>query len=144
MNAPIGTKDGGDRQLIARATEVAAVVAQRGLETVVSYMESNADDLNRALELSAQGVAASTQQAQRVGDAEITSFEKAVIDFVDAVAPRITLAAARIITGNTKMTSRGPRRERGGGDARDRAPRHLLAQRERCWVCALSARRTCA
>jgi hypothetical protein len=106
------TEDNGT--VAERAIRLAVEIGERGLNAVNEFMERDRADLDRAIRLSAESMKSTTtlitggteaqQDARR--DA-LTDAEEAVVKFVRAVAPHATLAAARIVTGDTKLRDQG-------------------------------------
>jgi hypothetical protein len=93
-----------------RAIRLAVEIGERGLKAVNDFMERDRADLDRAIRLSAEStkstttmITGATKSHQDVRPDALTDAEKAVVELVRAVAPHASLAAARIVTGNTEL-----------------------------------------
>ncbi len=101
-----------DNKTVAeRAIRLAAEIGERGLNAVNDFMKRERAELDRAIQLSAEGMKSSTTTiltgaTEKQLDA-LTDAEDAIVELVRAVAPHATLAAARIVTGDTKRRNQG-------------------------------------
>jgi hypothetical protein len=93
-----------------RAIRLALEIGERGLKAVNDFMERDRADLDRAIRLSAESTKSTTtmitgamKSHQDVRPDALTDAEEAVVKLVRAVAPHASLAAARIVTGNTEL-----------------------------------------
>jgi hypothetical protein len=106
------TEDNGT--VAERAIRLAVEIGERGLKAVNEFMERDRADLDRAIRLSAESMKSTTTMITGATEAQqdarrdaLTDAEEAVVKLVRAVAPHATLAAARIVTGDTKLRDQG-------------------------------------
>lgn len=97
-----------------RAIRLAVEIGERGLKAVNEFMERDRANLERAIRLSADSmnstttmIMGGTEDQQNARRDALTDAEKAVTELVRAVAPHASLAAARIVTGNTELRDQG-------------------------------------
>jgi hypothetical protein len=108
-----------DREFLNDAAALAFDIAERGVNAVVDYMTTSLQvseptgakrsDMERAMDLAADGVEGARQAVATGRSAEQTRLETATVEFVRAVAPRVIGATARIVTGKDSLTDDTPR-----------------------------------
>jgi hypothetical protein len=104
---------GDQRRIMDEAIRLAVDIGERGMSAITDFMDSAASDVDTTITLSTKGVQASSRMVSREQDAStdrdraLQDFESALVQFVRDAAPAVTLAAARIVTGDTTLHDRG-------------------------------------